>query len=32
MAGWLQSLRRNWDAALAFVLVYAAIAVYLGPG
>ncbi len=24
-------LRRNWDTALAFTLIYTAIAIYLGP-
>jgi hypothetical protein len=31
MAGVIRSIRQHWDLALAFVLVYAAIAVYLGP-
>jgi hypothetical protein len=26
------SLRRNWDALLAFGLVWTTIAIYLGPG
>ncbi len=31
MTTWLQTLRQNWDALLAVVLVYAVIAIYLGP-
>lgn len=32
MTSWLQTARRNWDAFLAFGLVYFAIALVLGPG
>jgi hypothetical protein len=31
MPGWLGPLRRNVDAVIAVVLVYAVIAIYLGP-
>jgi hypothetical protein len=31
MAEFLRSIRRNWNAILAFVLVYAAITLNLGP-
>jgi hypothetical protein len=32
MVGRLHSLRGNWDALLAFFLVYVAVAIYFGPG
>lgn len=32
MSRWLGSLRRNWDAAIALALGWAAVAIYLGPG
>ncbi len=32
MATWVASVRTNWDAVLAFTLVYVAIAMTLGPG
>ena len=32
MANWFRAFRRNWDAALAMVLLYTVIAIYLGPG
>lgn len=32
MVGWLRSLSGNWDALVALLLVYAVIAIYLGPG
>jgi hypothetical protein len=31
MADFIRSLRRNWQVILAFTLVYAAIALNLGP-
>ncbi len=31
MDGLFRSLRGNWDVAIAFVLVYALIGIYLGP-
>jgi hypothetical protein len=32
MVDLVRSLRRNWDAALALMLVYVVIGIYLGPG
>lgn len=32
MTAYVQSLRRNWDALLAWSLVYLAVALNLGPG
>lgn len=32
MGAWLQRLRCNWDALLAFGLFWTAIAIHLGPG
>ncbi len=32
MVDWFRSLSRNWDMLVAFLLVYAVIAIYLGPG
>ncbi|MEX2225211.1 MAG: hypothetical protein WEB52_02030 [Dehalococcoidia bacterium] len=32
MSDWLRSLRRNWDALLAFTLVFGAVGLYFGPG
>ena len=31
MVDWVRSMSRNWDALVAFLLVYAVIAIYLGP-
>jgi hypothetical protein len=32
MSEWLRSLWRNWDALLAFTLVFAVVGIYFGPG
>ena len=32
MGEWLRRVAANWDVILAFALVWAAVAVYLGPG
>ena len=32
MVGWFRSLSGNLDALVALLLVYAVIAIYLGPG
>lgn len=32
MTDWLRSLRRNWDAVLALVLVSTVVGMYMGPG
>ena len=32
MGNWLRTAGPNWDALLAILLVYAVVAIYLGPG
>jgi hypothetical protein len=32
MSSLLRSMRRNWDALLAFFLAWTTVAIYLGPG
>ena len=32
MTNWLHRARQDWDALLAILLVYAAVAIWLGPG